>query len=85
MPIPAMKRHMSTPKPEVWNAMTAVVTEYQTSEKVNTVRLPYWSATCPRQIAPTNSPAKNANTKVPIPATCSGLSRLNGPSDSGVK
>ena len=40
MPMPAMKRHRSTPKPEVWNAMIAVVIEYQISEKVNTVRRP---------------------------------------------
>ena len=40
MPMPAMKRHRSTAKPEVWNAMTAVVIEYQISEKVKTVRRP---------------------------------------------
>jgi hypothetical protein len=49
--------------------MMAVVIEYQTSEKVKTVRLPYWSATWPRKIAPTNRPANSENTKVPIPAT----------------
>ena len=49
--------------------MMAVVIEYQISEKVNTVRRPYWSATWPRQIAPTNRPANRANTKVPMPAT----------------
>ena len=41
MPMPAMKRQRSTAKPEVWNAMIAVVIEYQISEKVNTVRRPY--------------------------------------------
>ena len=40
MPMPAMNRHRSTPKPEVWNAMIAVVIEYQISEKVKTVRRP---------------------------------------------
>ena len=40
MPIPAIKRHRSTAKPEVWNAMIAVVIEYQINEKVKTVRLP---------------------------------------------
>ena len=65
--------------------MIAVVIEYQISEKVNTVRRPYWSATWPRQIAPTNRPANRANTKVPMPATPSGPRTLNTPSDSGVK
>ena len=67
--MPAMKRQRSTEKPEVWNAMMAVVIKYQTREKVNTVRRPYSSATWPRQIAPTNRPANKANTNVPIPAT----------------
>ena len=40
MPTPAMKRHRSTPKPEVWNAMIAVVIEYQINENVKTVRRP---------------------------------------------
>ena len=40
MPMPAMKRQRSTPNPEVWNAMIAVVIEYQISEKVKTVRRP---------------------------------------------
>ena len=69
MPMPAMKRQRSTAKPELWKAMMAVVIEYQIREKVNTVRRPYWSATWPRQIAPTKRPANRANTNVPIPAT----------------
>jgi hypothetical protein len=40
MPIPAIKRHRSTPNPEVWNAIIAVVIEYQINEKVKTVRRP---------------------------------------------
>ena len=40
MPMPAMKRHRSMPKPVVWNAMMTVATEYQSSEEVKTARRP---------------------------------------------
>ena len=40
MPMPAMKRHRSMPKPVVWNAMISVLAQYQSSEKVKIKRRP---------------------------------------------
>ena len=64
--------------------MIAVVTEYQISDPVKTVRRPKRSATWPNASVPTHSPAKVAKTKTPKPATFKTASEANTPSDSGL-
>src|ERR1044071_7469369 len=66
-PMAAMKRHRSTASAEDWNAMIAVASEYQTSEKVKIERRPRRSAMKPNPTQPTHIPAKVQKTKKPTP------------------
>ena len=63
----AMKRHRSTISADDWNAMTAVASEYQTSENVKMERRPSRSAMKPNPTQPTHMPANVQNTKKPTP------------------
>ena len=83
-PMPAMKRQMTSEKPVFWKAMIAEQTMYQTSDQTKILRRPRRSAIWPRNSAPTHSPAKVANTKVPKPATAITSRLANTPSDCGV-
>ena len=82
--MPAMKRHRSAPKPLDWKARIRVATEYPTSDQTKMARRPSRSAAEPKMMAPTNRPAKVANTKVPVPATPNFASPPKMPSDCGV-
>jgi hypothetical protein len=68
MPIPAIKRQVSTPIAVFCAAMIAVAMEYQISEVTKMDRRPSRSAIDPNPTQPTNMPAKLQKTKKPMPS-----------------
>ena len=66
-PMAAMNRHRSMAAALCWNAMTAVASEYQTSETVKMERRPNRSAIAPKPTLPSHMPANVQKTKKPMP------------------